>query len=354
MKMKYNTSGIKVSSALKNVNIAEEIFVSDNLDIRLGSVLLVSMVEINHKYNNIELKSGRVVPLNKHDKVICVIGSRMASDGMCGVVPDNDLSVGSEIAVLNLGGVIGKQIAYNKMIGSPTYCKIIGQVISYSEKPLNIEDYAMISMESKIQTSKPVVGYLGTSMNSGKTTVMSSIINIMKNNNINVSAIKATGVATQRDLYNFLDHGAKKANSFLDCGLLSTCNIPSATVINSIKGLINHSEKIDDIDIVFVEFGDSIYGKYNVMEALLDEDIRSSFSGFVLCGYDIPGSLQLYSHVNDMKLKPMMLSGPVTNNMYTLSHALKSFNIDIPVFDNINTLNLNIDALQPIIDLIDV
>lgn len=352
MKIKHNISGIKISSVIKNVNIGEDIFISDNLDIRSGSVLLVSIVEINHKYSSIELQSGRVVPLNKHDKVICVIGSRMASDGMCGIVPDNALSVGSEIAVLNLGGVIGKQIAYNRIIGSPTYCKIIGQVISDDGKPLNIEDYAIISMDKKIKITKPVIGYLGTSMNSGKTTVMSNVINIMKNNNINVAAIKATGVATQRDLYNFIDHGAKVANSFLDCGLLSTCNISSDVVAESTKGLINNSGNIDGIDIVFVEFGDSIYGKYNVMEILSDADIKSCFSGFVLCCYDIPGSLQLYNNVKDMQLNPIMLSGPVTNNIYTLSHALKTFNVDIPLFDNMNNVNLNTDALQPIVDLI--
>jgi hypothetical protein len=343
---------VKTSSVFKNIEIGEELYISDKLSIVNGSALLVSIVEVNQKYNKIELKSGRIVKLSKHDKILCAIGSRMASDGMCGIIPEGNVNIGTEIAVLNIGGLVGQQISYNKSIGSPTYCKIIGQVVLKDGANVNITEKPRIQPSSQLNNKIPIVGYVGTSMNSGKTTVMSDTINIMKNNGIKIAAIKVTGVAAQKDIYSFTDYGASIGLSFLDCGLLSTCCIDKDRVIQSTKGLINHCNQLEDVDIIFLEFGDCLYGQYNVKELFEDNEIKKAISGLVLCAYDIPGSLKLYEDFSSMGMETLMLSGPVTNNIYTLNHSLKTMNINVQVFDNLG-VNINIGALNKITNLLD-
>ena len=350
----FNINNLKIASCLQDVIFEEnEIIVSDDIDSRSGSIVVVEVLEANQKYKSLELKDDSFVHLSPGDIVVSSLGSRMASHGMCGILP-NDLKVGQNASILNLGGLVGISVGHNQVIGAATSCKILGQVCLKDKKPLNVIDFAKIKPSNIIEKKVPLIGCIGSAIDAGKTSVLSVLIKMLSSSGISVAVAKFTGIASHRDLIKFQDSGAKATYSFLDVGIVSTCLIDSESVVSAAKGIVNQSAKLDDVDVMMFELGDSPYGEYNVDSLLKDKNFQDAVSGSVLCAYDIPGAIRLYDDCLKHNMKPMALSGPVGNNIYTTEAALKKMGYDIPIFSNLaeDKIDENFNVINKIIDII--
>ena len=302
----------KISSIVKNANLNREVEISQDIECKIGAILAVKIINANTKYNVLELESGRMCILNDGDVIPVALGNRFASRGMCGFAPES-LFTGDQIDILNLGGVAGICKDYNHSIGKPVRGIVLG-AITKNGKNLMLENIASINPATKLESKIPLITIIGTGMDSGKTTVGSLIVQMLASMGKKVGVAKLSGVGAMRDVYRMIDYGAVKGLSFVDAGIPSTCIEDKNLVIKVAKGVINELAK-DALDVIFIEFGDGLYGKYCVEDLLQDVEIRSAISLSIMCASDIPGALKLWEDCNEIGIKPALLSGPVTDNL---------------------------------------
>ena len=103
----------------------------------------------------------------------------MASAGMTGVIP-KDLKPFDRIHILNIGGLIGQCKDFNILLGGPTECEVIGSIVDNKNKNINIDQFKKLKITNKLKTKVPVIAVLGTGIDSGKTTVSSFMIKVLK------------------------------------------------------------------------------------------------------------------------------------------------------------------------------
>ena len=261
----------KIGSILKNVKLKKRVMASDNIECVVGAIVAVKVIKINQKYNKLELFNGRQIVLTEGDIVLGSLGSRMASAGMTGIVP-KELKTFDRIHILNIGGLIGLCKDFNVLLGSPTECEVIGSVVDDKNKKLNINQFKRLKITNKLKSKVPVIAVLGTGIDSGKTTVSSFMIKVLKSYFKSVNACKLAGSAAQKDLYSFEDNGAGKVYDFVDAGLPSTNNVNPKTVVEVAKSIINHTSK--NSEVVFIELGDGLHGDYGSKDIIGDKDIQ--------------------------------------------------------------------------------
>ena len=333
----------KIGSVLKNIRLKKKIKTQKNIKCLPGTVIAVKVLKVNQKYNKLELFNGRQVVLTEGDIVIGCLGSRMASSGMTGNVP-KEIKPFDRIHILNLGGLIGSCKDFNILLGGPTECEVVGSVVNDENKQLNIDQFKQLQITSKLKSKVPVVAVLGTGIDSGKTTVSSFMIRVLKSYFKTVNACKLAGSAAQKDLCSFEDNGAKNVYDFVDAGLPSTNNINPKIIVNAAKSIINHTSK--NSDVVFAELGDGLHGEYGTKQIVSDKEIQKIIKVYIICALDFPGAINILESLKTLGIKNsyFIISGPLTNNYTVIQNSLVNLgkeNIDIiNVFKTSNHTNV--------------
>jgi hypothetical protein len=109
------------------------------------------------------------------------------------------------------------------------------------------------------RVGKPlVVGVLGTSMNSGKTTTVASIVRGLSRAGLVVAAGKVTGTGAGGDPMLFKDSGACRVLDFTDFGYGSTYRLAHEQVRSLLVSLIDELAATGP-DVIVVEVADGLY-----------------------------------------------------------------------------------------------
>jgi len=198
----------------------------------------------------------------------------------------------------------------SRALGSPIPCKVIGQV-QRNGKLLNIRDFALPPCEAIPADGPPIVLVLGTCMNSGKTYAASEVIRILSHSGVRIAAGKLSGVAALKDVLSMRDNGAVETCSFLDCGLPSTVNAKDlASVARAVIAELEKSQP----EMILLELGDGVIGGYHLDSILKDASILHRTHTRILCANDLVGAWGGVIFLDDLKHKPQVISGPVTDN----------------------------------------
>lgn len=316
----------KISSTLKNIKLPNKVIITKHLNSLEGEVVLVEAQEAQNKYGELELTSGRMAKIYKGDLIAGVLGARKALAGIVGIVPKT-INPDDKLQILNLGGVIGKAISWNKdIVTKPITVKVIGGILDQNHHNINIHNFKSKSPIKLNKKGAPLIVIAGTAMNSGKTTVATELIHfLVEYKNLKVVAAKLTGVATQKDLLAMKDAGAVKILSFHDLGLTSTLNNHNS-VIPIAKTILNKLNEIDP-DIIVVELGDGIIGWYGVDKLLSDEEFVNAINFTVVCAQDLVGAKGAIDVLSKANLTVNFFSGPVTNNTAGTDYLEQKLNI---------------------------
>lgn len=273
---------------------------------RPGDVVVVEVLSVNAAYPNVELPDGTLKPLAVGDRIVGALGSRQALRGFVGYAP-TEVAEGESLALLNMGGVIGRFVDSTTALGKPAEVRYIGTIVD-DAGVVNM-DRAALPIAHKIASRRPVVLAIGTCMNVGKTTTVAKLIESATRAGHRVGAAKLAGVAAIRDLGAFEDAGACDVKSFLDCGLPSTVDADDLapvfkTVVNAVDG-----------DIVLVELGDGIVGHYHVDSVLTDPDILDHVSAVILCAGDLMAAYGAKIYLDKLGIPITAFSGLATENV---------------------------------------
>ena len=310
----------KIASATSTLPIDRTCALGTTIPTEQGTVLVVEALEEKSVYGELELVGGRMARIIKGDLIAGVLGERQALRGYVGVIPPH-IAVGDVLHMLNMGGVLGRCVSANPDLGKPLRVRVAG-VALLDGKPANIRQGA-IAWKDSLPVSAPLIVVSGTCMNSGKTTVACEILRLLTAKGYRLAAAKVAGVATQRDLYNMLDHGAITGLTFSDAGLPSTVQNLEA-VVPAAKGILS-ALNAHHPDAIMVEFGDGIMGRYGVDLLLQDEEIMGHARAHVLCANDLVaawGGLRLLA---DMGRPVDCVGGPATDNSAGVEYIEQRF-----------------------------
>jgi len=310
--MKKTTTKLdKIGSVLKDVKLSFEVLTISSVNPLEGESIVVQVLGAQKKYGEIEMSDGRMSKMREGDIIAGALGERKALEGIVGVIPKK-VNCGDVLNILNLGGVIGTAVSWNKdFVSSPVKVKVLGSILA-NKKTLNIHNFSL-KPEMKLNSKIPIITVIGTAMGVGKTTVATELIHtLVKQKGLKVSAAKLTGVATQRDILAMKDVGALSTLTFHDVGLTSTLNNHDGVVIAT-KTILNTLSK-DKPEIIVVELGDGIIGWYGVEKLLNDKEFIHSISFTIVCAHDLVGAVGAKDILEKKGIQCNFFAGPVANN----------------------------------------
>jgi hypothetical protein len=310
----------KIASVTLHADLPREVELTDRLEAKEGTVVVVKALQEKSVYDQIELVNGRQAKMSKDDVIAGALGKRRALHGFVGDLPET-IKVGDRVHVLNLGGVIGVCISGSPIVGKPLLCEVMGAVVrdgsiatisrNLPPPPAQLPDVPLILVE-------------GTCMSSGKTAAAATLVGKLNQRGYRVNGAKLTGVACLRDLLNMEDHGAHRTMSFLDMGLPSTVGVAN---IAGIARTLLADLASDRPDVIVAELGDGIIGYYGVSDILKDKEILARAKAHVMCANDLVGAWGAVGLMKSWGIDVNVLAGPATDNEVGEGYAMKELRI---------------------------
>jgi hypothetical protein len=273
---------------------------------KVGDVVVAEVINENPAYPNVELGDGSLVPIRPGDLVVGTLGSRSALHGYVGTAPTS-LEPNDTLALLNMGGVMGRYVDSTSSLGEPIRVRYLGTVVD-DDGIVNLSR-AALPRKTSIDRPRPIVLAIGTCMNVGKTTTLAKLIEAATALGHRVGAAKLAGVAASRDIHKFAASGAVDVKSFVDAGVPSTVDaedlaVVAKTVLDAVEG-----------DMLIVELGDGVVGHYHVESILKDDEIMSNVAAIVVCAGDIMAAYGAKIYLDQMGVKIDAFSGIATENV---------------------------------------
>lgn len=314
----------KIGSATSPLNFGRLVVVVDESSLPVaGDVVAVRALSESVTYGNLELPTGRLAKINRDDILLGVLGKRRALKGFVGDVPDS-VKAGDRLHLLNMGGVIGLCKGHHSSLSDAIEVEVVGLACDEYGTVLNISDKALESSDS-LSPSAPIVMIAGTCMNSGKTVAATEIIRQAASAGLRVAGAKLSGIACLRDTLNMQDHGAVATASFLDCGLPSTVDHGDLSPVA--KGILNHLNSFDP-ELIVVELGDGIVGRYAVDSLLKDAEIKAAISSFVFCASDYVGVIGGIAVLKKFDIEVDVVAGSVTDSQMGEDFVRENFGLE--------------------------
>lgn len=274
--------------------------------------LVLGRVKSIGSHKRIQLVSGRPSELYTGDLVVVVCGARYAPDqfeGLAELSPDGcDLLAG--------GGVLGRMRSRNGKIAAPTQIAPMGLLLDADGHTVNLERYAVSDGQ---RPAIPVIGAVGASMNSGKTTAVASLVHGLARAGHRVAAIKATGTGAFGDYNAYLDAGAHHVADFVDAGMVSTYLEDSARIAKATDALLAEAGQAA-CNVVVVELADGILQK-EAAALLADEAFRDRFCGFMLAVPDALSAAGGVAMLARLGIEPAAMTGLITRSPMATSEA---------------------------------
>ena len=347
-----NLTDAKIAYTCRRVDFKKaRHLLTDGHDPVSGDLVLCEVEQLG-RLTKLELRNGRRATLFSGDRIILCYGDRYAPDYYEAVVPDNMLTCG----LAATGGVAGRVISKHERISSETLLTPMGLIADESGRVLNLADFALGRVDSC--SDKPLVlMVMGTAMNSGKTTVASSLVRGLKNAGLKVGAAKATGTGSGPDAWLMKDSGAVPVLDMVDAGLASTYKQPTGRIADAIRLLRDHLAK-SGVDAIVLEIADGLF--HEETQALLgvgasadracENHLAGIADGIIFAASDAMGAKTGVDILWHAGMPIIALAGVLCRSPLAVREAKE--NIGLPVIGREQLMNA--DVLPLIRQLLDI
>lgn len=282
------------------------------------------------QHTSLENRYGRIHQINEGTKAIFVYGNRYAPDYYEGLLP---LVETPNVDLLARSGVIGVVQNKNAVIAEPTQITILGNVFNKDGELVNTKNYCLINpiKKEKSENRAKLILFIGTSMNSGKSTAASCACWALKNSGFNVRASKITGTASLKDILRMQDHGAEIVNDFSYFGYPSTYKLSEKellTIFNNTDIKYANNPK----NYWIVEIADGIFQRETAM-LLKSPLVKNRIHKLVLAAGDAAGAVGGIEILKkEFGLTPNAISGVCSGSPLAVRELLAK--IDVQVFNS--------------------
>lgn len=294
----------KWAFSTRRVQRKDAVRVSEALGDAISGDLVLGRVERIGSHKKIQLAEGRGSELYIGDLVVLACGDRYAPDQFEGLAELDP--AGADM--LAGGGVLGRMRQSHARMSAPTRVVPLGLLAHASGKVINLASYAL--KESKKPSGMMVIGVVGASMNSGKTTAVARLAHGLSRAGHEVAAIKATGTGAFGDFNAFVDTGAAYVADFTDAGMVSTYRQPLARIEAGLTTLLADAER-QGCEVAVVELADGVFQK-ETADLLKNPKIRDGFAGVIFAAPDALAAAGGCAALRGMGVEPAVLTGMVS------------------------------------------
>lgn len=332
---------IKIPSVFKNADLPETVTLSNKIPAVEGTVIAVEALNHEGKLNTLDFVGGRLGKLWQWDKIPAVLGYRKATTEFSGIVPQS-VNVGDELYLLCESGVVGAISGVFESWGRPMKVKVLGAIMDENRQPLNLKKYK-IRTRTKTGTVSPLIVFLGTRMDCGKTTIACKIGHALKALGKKVAGVKLTGVAFTGDILKLSDAGVDPVFDFVDMGLPSTCNGNTEEIISTSLSLIRKADSFKP-DCILAEFGDAVLGEYHVSDILKNKEFKSRIKYVILAANDLAGIKGTKDILSSWGIGIDLVTGPIANSKVGIDLINKYFSLSAE--SNQHDIPKTVDSIQ--------
>ncbi|MDN6329284.1 MAG: DUF1611 domain-containing protein [Brachybacterium sp.] len=301
-----------------------------------GEVVLARVTSLGH-HKRLESPVSRRQILFEGDEIVVAYGSRYAADQFLAMIP-GDLGPAHLAAA---GGLASRVVDQHSRIAGATEIEPIG-VLRDEQGPITLARAAAHSVVHDI-TSRPerpahqvpVIAVLGTSMNSGKSTVLAELAHGLTAAGLQVAAGKTTGTGAGNDYNLFLDAGVHRVLDFTDFGYSSTFQVD----VDEVRDLF--LSMADELagggascpDVVLLEIADGVY-QGETTRLLADEEFGRVVDRVVFAAGDALGAVGGVGALDALGRCPAFVSGVVTSSPLATGEARRALDVPVvPTFD---------------------
>jgi hypothetical protein len=295
-----------------------------------GDVGIFEIIKLG-KHKNVQSDSRRNVTIIPGDYMMAAFGNRYATAQFEGYVPE-DLS--KELHIIGAGGIVGcvKSMHYDFIDIGPTIIRLVGLakdavgnvINTKKEKQNNLSKFNGFAA-----ASTKVILSLGSSMDSGKTTSASYLVNGLKKAGHTVAFIKLTGTAYTKDIDLNADLGADVIADFSDFGFPSTYLCDENELLNLYESLLMSVSSYRP-DYTVMEIADGIYQRETMMLIQNPEFIKTIHAVLFSAGDSLSATFGINT-LYAWDIKPFVLSGLFTASPLLMEEVRNHLLLPVPV-----------------------
>ncbi len=303
----------KVASSTAHCPVSSPATLSPYVVAQHGYLVAVRALAEKEQYDEVECADGVFRHIEEGDVLVGALSGRQALKGYSGRVP-RQVDPGDTLHVLNLGGLVGECTAGHPTLGPALPVEVLGAVMVKRNGHwvhARIQEGAL-EMVHRLTTSVPIINVSGTAMDTGKTQAASVIVKGLSEMGLRVGAAKLTGASLMRDVRRMQEHGATAVSTFTDAGI--ACTVEDA-ITPIAKGVIQHLNETEDLDVIVAEMGDGFVGYYGVDDLLTDMELQSFIEAHVVTATDLSGAWAAAKTFRERyQTSITAVTGPVTDN----------------------------------------
>ena len=296
---------------------------------RAGDVVLARVIEIG-KHTRLESPVSRRQLLFPGQEVLVAYGDRYAPDQFLAHVPSSlapaDLVAG--------GGLASRVVEMHASIDGATRIEPIGLLADHAGR-VTLDRFAPLGSTATIgrastgtSTGKvPVVAVFGSSMNSGKSTVLGSIVNGLTNAGLRVAAGKSTGTGAGNDPNHFRDAGATTVLDFTDFGHPATYRLGHERIREIFVDMVDELAATAP-DVVIIEVADGVYQE-ETRRLLEDPEFHARVDRVVFASQDALGAVAGLQVLDAAGAPTAAVSGVVTSSPLATREASEVLSVPV-------------------------
>jgi hypothetical protein len=229
------------------------------------------------------------------------------------------------------GGLIGRVLSSHDLMQDPTQVIPIG-LLADAEGVVTLGRCAPLQPSTSAPARwearrPPVIAVLGTSMNSGKSTAVASIVRGLTGAGYRVAAGKVTGTGAGGDARMFEDAGATRVLDFTDFGFSSTYLLDSATVTALFTSLVDELAG-GDPDVIVVEIADGLL-QPETSNLIVDRWFQTIVGKVVFSAGDAMGAMTGLAELRRRSLDAVAVAGLLTASPLAVRETERV--VDVPV-----------------------
>lgn len=293
---------------------------------RPGDIVAVRVARVGN-HTRVYSAARRFSRLYPGDMLAGVLGTRYATDAF--YAPEIDPA---RLHLLTNAGLIGTAQARHSSITAPTTVELLGYIAEGNDRRhLNLKDRLFKPLEP-VAADIPIVLFIGTGMNSGKTTTAARLGRALLGQGLRVALLKVTGSVAHRDLEEFESTGAQFVRDFSDYGFASTYLAGESELLGLFARMIHDAAEAQP-DVILAEVADGVFQREDQL-LLKSDKVRRATAGVVLTAPCAASALSLAAEVNSLGYRAIAVSGLITNSpLFVQEFAGRS---RLPVLDSSN------------------
>lgn len=280
---------------------------------RAGDVVLARVTEIG-KHTRLESPVSRRQQLFPGQEVLVAYGDRYAPDQFLAHVP---ASLGPADLVAG-GGLASQVVEMHASIDGATRIEPIGLLADRGGR-VTLDRFAPLGSTAMLAPAPvpgaarpPVIAVFGSSMNSGKSTVLGSVVNGFVRAGHQVAAGKSTGTGAGNDPHHFRDAGASTVLDFTDFGHPTTYRLGHERIREIFVHLVDELAATGP-DVVVIEVADGVYQE-ETRRLLEDPTFHDRVDRVVFASQDALGAVAGMQVLDGSGVTTAAVSGVVTSS----------------------------------------